>query len=156
MKTLIVIGGIMLAAAGGVGLFSAMTPGFDYEGATLAERQAWLDGESENATAEIRRGIEKGGVGRHLMDVQAVNASAEEKLIEVIIEAKGASRTIIPKNFRLQFLGEMCPEFTRSPLSKHGFRMNMKIVRSNGDLALSETVSEVACERYYAFKKRTR
>lgn len=156
MKMLFMIGGLLMAAVGGLGLFGAMTPGFDYEGATLQERQVWLDKEADKATAEIRRGIEASGTSRNLMDVQAVNASAEEKLIEIVMEAKGASRTIIPKDFRLTFLGQMCPDFTRSPLSKEGFRLNMRIVRSNGDLALSETVSQVACDRYYAFKKRTR
>ena len=156
MKVFIIIGGIVMAGLGGLGLVGVMSPSFDYEAATAVERQAWLDEEAQKTLVETRNELDRNGTSRNLFDVQSVRASDEEKLIEIVMEAKGASRTIIPKDFRLQFLGKMCPDFQRSPLSRHGFRLNMKMVRSNGDLVMSETVSEVACERYYAFKKRTR
>ncbi len=154
MKWVIGIVGFLIAIGGGVGLGQVTGDSFDFDNATLEERQAWLD----EATGEISDGAALGlvqaGTGYNMMAVQEVSASAEDNRISIILEAKGATRLAIPADFSVQFMDKMCDEWVRTPMGRHGVLLTTKIVRSNGDHVRSETVSKPACDRYRDFKRR--
>ncbi len=150
---LFVIAFVVLAGIGRVAMLNT-GPGFDYEGASSEERQAWLDEEAKTIAEDVRKGIGVSGLNRAQMDLQDVVLSDEDKLLDIVVVAKGSVRTYRPKDFRMEFLQKMCPVYERSTLAKLGFRTRLKLVRENGDIAVAETVSKAACDQYRAFKKR--
>lgn len=157
MKAVAIIGGIVMFGIGGLGLSKAtMGPGFDYDTATPIERQAWLDEQVEPIAEDVRKGLGMSGVSRARMDLHKLEISDEEKLIDIQIVAKGATRTAKPTNFREQFLEKTCPTFENTKLARLGFRTRLRIVRENGDIALSESVSRASCQKFREYKKRRR
>jgi len=129
-------------------------PGFDFEEATPAERQVWLDSEAETMAIDVRKGIFATGVKQTQMDLQDVIVDQDQKLVDIVIVAKGSLRTYRPKDFRMQFLAKTCPGYARTPFGKIDYRTRLKIVRENGDIAVAENLSNGACEQYRAFMKR--
>ena len=129
-------------------------PGFKFDDATPAERQAWLDDEAETMAIDVRAGIFSTGVKQTQMDVKDVIVDQEAKLVDIVIVAKGSLRTYRPKDFRMQFLAKTCPGYARTPFGKINYRTRLKIVRENGDIAVAENLSNAACEQYRAFMKR--
>ncbi len=156
MKWIIGLIGLALVISGAIGLGQVTSGGgFDYATASLDERQAWL----EKGVSEMREGAEKGirdsGTSYNMMGVKDVIVSAEDNRVTLTIEAKGSTRLAIPSNFRIEYMDKMCREWLRTPAGREGVLMTTKIVRSNGDLVRSDTISKPACERFKAFKKRT-
>ena len=88
------------------------------------------------------------------MDVQDVIVDQEQKLVDIVIVAKGSVRTYRPKDFRMQFLAKTCPGYARTPIGRINYRTRLKLVRENGDIAVSENLSNAACDQYRAFMKR--
>jgi len=155
MKWILGIAGIIIAISGGIGV-GKVTAGsdFDYETASLEERQAWL----EQGISELREGAEQGlrasGTSYNMMGVKDVTVSAEDNRVTLTIEAKGSTRLAIPSNFRVEYMDKMCGEWMRTAPGRKGVLMTTRIVRSNGDLVRSDTISKPACERFKEFKKR--
>lgn len=83
-------------------------PGFKFDDATPAERQAWLDAEAETMVIDVRAGIFSTGVKQTQMDLQEVIVDQDAKLVDIVIVAKGSLRTYRPKDFRMQFLAKTC------------------------------------------------
>ncbi len=157
MKWAAIIGGVLICALGGLGLAKAtLTPSFDYEAASPIDRQAWLDSQASGIASDVREGLDIAGAKVTQMALQDLIISDEKKLLDIVIVVKGSTRTHRPKDFRMEFLGKMCPEYQDTHLAKLGFRMRLKLVRENGDIALSENVSRGACKQYKDFLKRQR
>lgn len=148
-----VIAFVVMAGVARIGMLQSGS-NFDYDTATPVERQAWLDEQVGPIAEDVRKGLGMSGMSRARMDLHKLEISDEEKLIDIEIVAKGATRTAKPANFREQFLEKTCPTFENTKLARLGFRTRFRLVRENGDIAISESVSRAACEQFRAYKKR--
>jgi hypothetical protein len=153
MKWLLaIVGG--LVALGAIGATVTPTSSIDYAEATDEERTVWLQERGDEIGRGVSDGLKAAGMNHAQMALSSKEYDPDRKEITFAIEVKGSVRMGFPNNFSIQFQDQMCPVFRRSGLAKEGIRTTFKIVRSNGDVVRSDTISASVCDRLDAFKAR--
>lgn len=152
----LVVGLGAFVTLGAIGAAVAPSTSIDYDTATAEERQTWLKKQGDEIGRGLSDGLKASGMNEAQMALSSQEYDLDRKEITFQIEVKGSVRMAFPTNFSTVFQTQMCPTFRNSGLAKEGIKTRFQIVRSNGDVVRTDTISQAVCDRLSAFQARRR
>ncbi len=149
MKWLFGIIGIGMATVGGFGLSTVGVGGssFNYEEASIEDRQAWLEKQARPLERGVKRGMLRGS-GAMYLKYKETKVLARSNEIQTIIKLSSMGQVRLPPNFKREMLASFCPDYMRSALYTNRVKITIKIVKKNGSPVLSFSMSAYDCNRF--------
>ncbi len=149
MKWLFGIIGIGMATVGGFGLSTVGVAGsnFDYEEASIEDRQIWLEKQAGPLERGVKRGMLRGSGGRYLK-YKETKVLARSNEIQNILTLSSTAQVRLPPNFKRQMLANSCPSYMRSALYRNRIKITVKIVKRSGTPVLITQMTAHECRRF--------
>jgi len=136
--------GTFTAAVGGAQLGVLSGGNFDYEAATVDERQKWLEKHSKSVVRGMKSGLRGSGVKIEVEDVD-VNAAARK--VTVTLQARERMQLNGRAGaMKAQFSKKMCPEYTKLTIAKARISLITKILYKNGRPAITLSITPSKCK----------
>ena len=147
MRIIGAIGALVAAALGGWFAFgSGDVGGFDFESASVPERQQWLESVAKPMASQLNRSLPKGDGKRPGMKVSAARVSAAHKRIEIDILVADNFRFVAdPIAAKRQFAAQLCPGYVESELGRNGIVIMHTFTDRKRKPVMIVGVSPVAC-----------
>ena len=158
MKALAI--GIGIAVLGGGGaLWLALSGGattgeasrvFDYESASLDERQRWLDEQAGPVVKLFDRSLPKGENDQPHMSVQAWAANARRRAIMMQVRVQGEygiDKRAVPAA-KKAMVASNCPSYAKSALGENKVTLIHTFLGKDGREELSFSISPLTCREY--------
>ena len=143
--TAILIGAFAFFATASIG------SNFDYETATLEERQAWLDKQAKSIKGWSRFLLPSGrGPSALNFKMDSVETRARSREIEMKILVKVPyGKTVAPADYS-QSLYKMCKKYVRTSLYDQEVRLITTFTKEKGGVVQKVTASPRKCDRTLA------
>jgi len=148
MKWLFGIIGIGMAVMGGFNLGTTGAGGasFNYEEASIDERQTWLEKQAHDFERGVKHGIMKSGVS--LLRYKETKVLARSNEIQAIMSLSSMAQVRLPPRYKQQMLADSCPDYMRSALYTNRIKITVKIVNKNGNPVMVTHMTAHDCRRF--------
>jgi len=142
---------VWLAFSGGTTPGAATGPGdFDYEAATLVERQMWLTEQAGPTAKLFDRSLPRGGDAQPEMRVRGFSVDARSRAITVHVGVEGRygiDKQAVPAA-KKAMAAKACPGYVTSALGQNRVTLNHRFVSERGREELSFVLSPIACRAF--------
>lgn len=139
------------AVNGGINLGSASAPPFNYDTASVPEREAWLTSQIQPIRKSLRWSLPSGGAPTQpSFSVGDVRANTRRRAIEIDIKVKGRyqfNRSQIPA-VKQQLVKQLCPKYAESEAGRNGVQLIHSFIGKKGRRELQLFVSPTVCRAY--------
>jgi hypothetical protein len=159
MKAIVIGGGVLaLGLIGWLTLSGSSTAvtatpissGFNYERASIVERQEWLSKHADPMAKLFDRSLPKGNSAQPHMAVTGWAVDARRRAIEVRVEVKGQygiDKRAVPAA-RRAMVDRICPSYASSALGQNKVHLHHSFFGQDGREALSFVISPLSCRAF--------
>jgi len=148
---------LWLAVSGGVNLGKASRGAFNYETASLEQRQQWLNKHAEPMAKLLNRSLPKGNGAQPHMSVHAWSVNARRRAITVQVRVKGQygiDKRAVPAA-KKAMVAQVCPSYAKSPLGENKVNLFHSFLGKGGREELSFVISPIVSVRRASSKSVT-
>lgn len=142
--------GAVGATGGGAGGGS-----FDFDAATLEEREAWMERQARAIANGVRHGLPNGSGMAPRMEVDEVLTHPSKREIEIVVQIKEQAQIV--SNSRLlkrELHSKTCGQFVKLPVYRQDVRVVQTIKYLHGGVAMRARMSAASCDRELARQER--
>lgn len=124
-------------------------PPFDYDGASTAEREAFLSGYANRMNAGFKAGLRASGALSSVYVQDPVVRAGERRIVLAArLKQEGASFSGDTLKVKQGLLAELCPGYLKGALGASRVKVTVNLLYAEGSTLFSVEQSEATCAKY--------